>query len=443
MSQPTHTTSGAHEASAADQTQSAATPAKRRFRRTTARNKAAAPQVSQADQTATAAAAASETHEAPQPSQPSHAAPAAETTAEHAPPAPPAEPQAAAAAKPQQKGTRATRGRRGGRKSDVQLVAPAGAATPELPAPAEAPESAPAHTPAPAVAEQPGAGPAATEAPRVVPVVTEPAEPTVEVEPVAPAPRRYRFERRSPASAPTLVRPERLAGTAGTIAPAQPLTADQSPLAPPAEPEPTPEEEQPEAWQATVAEVAPETIDQNAAARPDVAPFDLRDRTTRQAVSDIVEALGLREGEQPAADQQALHLEPARTAEATEGDLAEGDGEEAHAEQEGEAQGTSRRRRRRRRGGGTHAVSTPEEEEHEPAAEEPPSPNGYDAYGDFGPFEQPYSPYNRPVRERLAQPPAAATAAQPWEITTGPQQVRQPESPFGSPEPSFARGFGP
>ena len=259
------------------------------------------------------------------------------------------------------------------------------------------------------------------------------------------AKRRYRFERRSPASAPTLVRPERITGAAGTITPAQPLTPEQSPLAPPAEPEPTPDEEQPEAWQATVAEVMPEAIDQNAAARPDVAPFDLRERATRQAVSDIVEALGLREAEQQAAEQQAaerqaLHLEPAQVA---EGEGAEGEGEEAHAEQEGEAQGAPRRRRRRRRGGGAHAVSTPEEEEHEPAVvEELPSPNGYDAYGDFGPFEQPYSPYNRPVRERPAPPPAAATA-QPWEIAAGPQQIRQPESPFGSPEPSFAHGFGP
>lgn len=435
MSQPTSTTSGAHEASAADQTQSAtATPAKRRFRRTTARNKAAA---SQADQTATTAVAAkethTETHEAPQPSQPSqpsHAAPVAETpVAEHATPAQPTEPLAAATAKPQQKSARAARGRRGGRKADVQLVVPPTAA------PAEAPESAPA-APAQQVAEPPAA-----EAPRVVPVVTEPADlASSAAEPVASAKRRYRFERRSPASAPTLVRPERITGAAGTITSAQPLTAEQSPLAPPAEPEPTPDEERPEAWQATVAEVMPEAIDQNAAARPDVAPFDLRERATRQAVSDIVEALGLREAEQQAAERQALHLEPAPVAE-DEG--AEGEGEEAPAEQEGEAQGAPRRRRRRRRGGAAHAVSTPEEEEHEPAVvEELPSPNGYDAYGDFGPFEQPYSPYNRPVRERPAPPPAAATA-QPWEIAAGPQQMRQPESPFGSPEPSFARGFGP
>lgn len=447
MSQPTHTTSGAHEASAADQTQSAATPAKRRFRRTTARNKAAAPQAPQADQTATTTAAttaatttaANEAHEAPQPSQLSHAAPTAETPAEHAQPA---EAQAATPAKPQQKGTRATRGRRGGRKADVQLVVPpAPAAGAELPASAETP-----------IVEQPVAGPTAVEAPRVVPVVTAPAEPTAAtepaVQPAAPAPRRYRFERRSPASAPTLTRPERITGATGTIAPAQPLISEQNPLAPPAEPEPTPEEEQPEAWQATVAEVAPETIDQNAAARSDVAPFDLRERATRQAVSDIVEALGLREGEQQVAERQhTLHLEPAQAAEAVEaveaaeGELSEGDGEEAHAEQEGEAQGTSRRRRRRRRGG-AHAVSTPDEEQHEPAAaEELPSPNGYDAYSDFGPFEQPYSPYNRPVRERPATLPAAT--AQPWELAAGSQQARQPESPFGSPEPSFARGFGP
>ena len=442
MSQPTHTTSGGHEASAADQTQTAATPAKRRFRRTTARNKAAAPQ---ADQTATTTASANETHEASQPSrpsrssQPSHAAPAADTpaatapAAEHGTPAQPAEPQAATPAKPQQKSARASRGRRGGRKADVQLVVPPTTPASELPALTETLESAPA----------------ATEEPRVVPVVTEraalPEMTEPDEQPAALAPRRYRFERRSPQSAPTLVRPERLTGATGTIAPAQPLTPEQNPLAPPVEAEPTVDEEQPEAWQATVAEVAPEAIDQNAAARSDVAPFDLRERATRQVVSDIVEALGLREEEQLVAERRhALHLEPAQAGEADEGDLAEGDGEaEAHAEQEGETQGTSRRRRRRRRGGGAHAVSTPDEEQHEPAAaEEPPSPNGYDAYGDFGPFEQPYSPYNRPVRERPA--PLAAATAQPWEIAPGPQQqTRQPESPFGSPEPSFARGFGP
>jgi uncharacterized LabA/DUF88 family protein len=242
-------------------------------------------------------------------------------------------------------------------------------------------------------------------------------EPAPEIAPVAvaPQPRRYRFERRHPgvAAAVTPVRPERL--SVGRV---------------------TPEEESLPAAE-PVAGATPE----EPGARADVALVSPEDRT-REAVDDIVTALGLREAAPRPEPLIAREEAPAEEPEAPTGP-------------EAETAPTARRRRRRRRGTGTHAV-LPEEEAGEEAGEpawphaglpEELAPeshaergvrNGYEPYppqiyeGEEAAYP-PYSPHLRSTPERR----------QNWDITGSQQAVRQPESPFGAPEPSYVRGFGP
>lgn len=402
-------------------------------------------------------------------------APAAETKAEpaalHAEP-PAAAPSSAAAQAPQpaegqrRSGSHRSRGRGGrdNRKATPQLVLPAGAQQDESDTAGAGEQPKATETPAAAqqqpAPEQPSAqeAPAATAEPRIVPVTTETTAPVAVAEPpAAPAPRRYRFERR-PTGAPAApaTRPERLSGVAAATA--APVAETSVPVAAPT---PVPSEpaigapertEQPDEtrWQANLAEVEPADVARSAAnaevpAETAAAPA----RGADTAVDDIIAALGLRNGATP----EAGAVESAAEGEAeTEGEA----GHEAAAE--GETQGTGRRRRRRRRGGAHNGAAQDEaEDEHAapaapaawpiatPPAEAPEaeraSANGFEPYYPYSPTEQPYLPYGRPAaRERDRE---RAQAQPSWETASAQEGTRGTTSPFGAPEPSFARGFGP
>ncbi|WIG59778.1 MAG: hypothetical protein OJF49_002525 [Ktedonobacterales bacterium] len=347
----------------------------------------------------------------------------------------------AEAKRPRSRGGRSHRGR----KNDVQLVVPPTAAEGEV-----GPE------------EQS----AAPEAVRVVPVTTAeehdaaitPAAfvpPLAVVTEVAPAeeaaPTRYRFNRRgtAPVAGQTpAARPERLSGP---LAVTEPIEAPTQGTAEPEEAE--------EPWQATVARTAPEALARSVAeTSAALDASDLRAPLTAGAqntIDDLVSALGLRDTTptvlpMPDQDEMRAASEAEIEAELVADAEAEVEATEEAAEATGEAdeddQTPSRRRRRRRRGsptaGPVHVVTA--NGSAEAAAETPPiapvwpaatgeraplapvaerdQRNGFEQYGDFGPFEQPYSPYNRPGRETAPRPAV---------------------SPFGSPEPNMARGFGP
>lgn len=438
----------------------------RRYRRPVSRAKKAAATT----ETTPTTGAQSEAAQAPQ----AEPTPPAETTAAEQRPAEQAAqtPQAETRARGAARGQRGQRGeRRGtGRKGGVQLVIPANGTAES--APQEATEQAEERQESVASAE-----------PRIVPVVTHtpgaetpapagetaaPAEAAAATPQAGPT-RRYRFERRpSSATAPAAaIRPERLASQQtlpAASAVGQPVEAEQR-----AEPETVPQApsaEQPEAAEPHVTPAAP------AAKAPDL--FGARglteplhtDAVTSDAVDDIVAALGLRGAQPRRAEPQPVEeviSTPAPEVVSEEGAEAEEAGEQAEeAHAGGEGQPSARRRRRRRRSS-PHAAHEAEEGEEQPTptgeagetlatltqpaetGEERATRNGAERYGDFGPFEQPYTPYTpgagytgygRATREQPA-------AQQPWDIGEAQGQIRQSESPFGAPEPSFARGFGP
>jgi uncharacterized LabA/DUF88 family protein len=292
-----------------------------------------------------------------------------------------------------------------------------------------------------------------TEAePRVVPVVTEPGAPvagpvgaqpaeplTLEAaatpEPQAPVPSRYRFGRRTAPFAPEQpMRPERLSG----VSPSATVPAAAAESGPAS---------------AMRNDGAAELDAPSSAGTDTVAPMPTPTQAAkpaRDALDDIVAALGLRD----AAPAQAAGDTTAEASPDVEAETEETEGEpEAAGIDEGETQTGARRRRRRRRGGSSHAGAADDE-----AAEQVEAPegvsvlpydapeserddrNGYERYGGTSyayPEQAPYSPYSRPSRDH------AQVERQPWDIGAGEQQIRQPQSPFGAPEPSFARGFGP
>ena len=356
---------------------------------------------------------------------------------ESAPAQPTAQP-AAPAKTGRSRGRRSGGPRQGGQPA-VQLVKPA--------APESAPETPTAGEPLPATIT-------ATEqdAPRIVPVVTEPtaapeqpiaattpltldtAEATqassTDTREMAPV-SRYRFGRRptSPLATPA-VRQERLSGVLTTPAESQ--------------------EEAAPAPSASVAEAAP-------AAELRIEPPARRGG--RDSIADIVSALGLQDLEArtkelapptdaPSQVANAPEAEPSEAA-AAPSEPAATDDETANGD--GEAVPGRRPRRRRRRGSG-HAATGADEETDDQTPEpgesfgvdetagSQESRNGYFDYPDTSFYHaepQPYSPYERGSRERRATP------EQSWDIGGGAQPSRQAESPYGSPEPSFARGFGP
>jgi uncharacterized LabA/DUF88 family protein len=221
--------------------------------------------------------------------------------------------------------------------------------------------------------------------------VTEPATPT-------PRPRRYRFDRPSSAATMPPLRPERLR--------AAPEIAPPAPAAP-------------------AGEAAESTLMDLVAPSPTTAT-------------------------PPAEAEQTLASLAAMPSEAGE---SEAGGPEAGAAEgeEGQEIPAARRRRRRRRGNGTsirhlEAVLGPE------AAEAEPTPITTRLPGRSGgptvPFEPPLSAFAAPPEETPGPagepyPAYGPDQPEPWSIASAYQQIRQPQSPFGAPEPSPARGFGP
>ncbi|HEX6543137.1 MAG TPA: NYN domain-containing protein [Ktedonobacterales bacterium] len=249
-----------------------------------------------------------------------------------------------------------------------------------------------------------------------------------------PAPRRYRFDRprSQPAAGQTGVRPERLSGWRAT-----PPTLMTPP--PSAQAETAPAEEEGQAEILTVPIESAEAASPETAAAPEAPEAP----ETPQAV-EAVETPEAREEQAPAAAEET-----------TEG--------EDQTERE-----SASRRRRRRRGRGAHAQEseTGEAEGEEQGGHEEPAPrqptpyvvpettvtyahdrdlgNGYTS-GAKGYEEAGYAPYTPAPRARTSRPstPAAHYPESPWNMATAQGHVQEPESPFGSPEPSFAHGFGP
>jgi uncharacterized LabA/DUF88 family protein len=95
------------------------------------------------------------------------------------------------------------------------------------------------------------------------------------------------------------------------------------------------------------------------------------------------------------------------------------------------------RRRKRRSGSSSGAAASAAAEATEKVP--PPTPQATPTY------TQAPQPYTAPAPQPYS-PPASqpyTPAAQDYQVTNGLQQIGQPQSPFGGPEPSSARGFGP
>ncbi len=202
----------------------------------------------------------------------------------------------------------------------------------------------------------------------------------VEVRP----PRRYRFDRPAPTSS----------DTRQPAAPPQPATP---PAPEPVEPPP------------------PATFDTPSSAEQDIEATIERAMTeTPEVEADIAAAEEL-----ALATQAALEEEVVETLES----LAQ------RTKQGGQTSGSRRRRRRRSSAQPAAAEAAPEKVA---APQPPPQPAPPSAPQPFAPPPGlPATSYNQPY------------LAQPYQITNGLQQIGQPQSPFGGPEPSSARGFGP
>ncbi|HEY7339706.1 MAG TPA: NYN domain-containing protein [Ktedonobacterales bacterium] len=363
------------------------------------------------------------------------------------------EPPAALAAETSKRST--TRGRRGGSNRrrngkaevpDIQLV-PVTSATepteaagptegenpPETPLPV--PELLPldaaifAHLDALSQAEVRKAAEEGTPAP------TAEEQPAATAEVATPAPRRYRFDRqRGSATAETAaVRPERLSGWRAT----PPTLMTPAPATPESAPEPAPVDE-------AVVQAEP------------VAEAEAVEAPEAAETPDVIDA--------PATEEPAVATEVAPD----------------EADQSDHEAASRRRRRRGRRGHGQEVEAgdgESEGDEHQsPPASRLPAPyaapetrvtyardheagNGYQPTTE-GYEESGYSPYTPAVRgrgsrsvtpSRSTAPSAPTTPSAPaarnpeatWSMSTAQQHVQESASPFESPEPSFAHGFGP
>ena len=262
--------------------------------------------------------------------------------------------------------------------------------------------------------------------------------PVVEAQPEEAPRSRYRFGRpRSPvAPATTASRAERLSGWRAT---------------PP-----------------TLMGPLPAEAPQSSAARNEVAAVAAEPAESAETpeTPEMTEA--------PATSVTVLPMESSTEAAGAETPVGEETADEHHEEQV-EHEGASHRRRRRGRGRNGRAqeaeTGETEGEEHErqeepqghaetPARPTTPyaAPNGTVTYaheyenngymtGMEGYDESTYSPYTPTPRQRASRPSAPASPARrqesAWDMSTAQQHVQEPASPFGSPEPSFARGFGP
>jgi len=276
----------------------------------------------------------------------------------------------------------------------------------------------------PAVASTPAAAPVVEQPVVAAEQPTPEAEQPVVEQPAEPA-RRYRFDRSRSTTIPGApgARPERLSGPRAGLYTGAPEPAVER------APEPEPEQ---------IFALPPlESLGAGPAELPTLA-------------FEEPETLAGVEPEAPAAEETIEEAaEAAETLEISEmGEGAEG------------AAGASRRRRRRRRSTAAHNGAHGEMEEAPEEEEQPlPEPETLGAYAEEPPLpELAETPYQEPPRETrgaYTAPPARsrsgrfgypgrvarrAPAEPTWEA---PQQPAAEVSPYSSPEPSFARGFGP
>jgi uncharacterized LabA/DUF88 family protein len=263
----------------------------------------------------------------------------------------------------------------------------------------------------------------------------------------APAPRRYRFDRQrgSATAESAAVRPERLSGWRAT--PPTLMT-----------PAPTPATE--ESAPADEATVQAEPAAEAEAPATDGVVMSVE----APEAAEIPEVIDASATEEPAEEPTA--------AVATE--------ETAEEADQSERESASRRRRRRGRRGHGQDVESGEsdgDDQQSPSASRLPAPyaapetrvtyardhesgnNGYQPTPE-GFEESGYGPYTPAVRgrgsrsvtpSRSATPPAPSAPSAPaarnaetsWDMSTAQHQMQESASPFGSPEPSFAHGFGP
>ncbi len=254
---------------------------------------------------------------------------------------------------------------------------------------------------------------------------------------LAPSATRYRFARHTPAVASQpaeAVRPERLSGRFAASLPgaggvASPATT-QEPAVEQWQTKPaatTAREAQPEAPQTVAPGAVTPKMHVTQPGVPGTAPME----TTEGEAALASQLVAAQTGEPPA--------EPA-----------EPEDHETH-------DGVTRRRRRRRRAGAASEGAAEEIEgtahpAGEVAAAGREGGNGFEASypaGELEPGYMPYAPYTpTPLRTTMehqpTQYPPYTTGREPgWSITQGQQQLRQAGTPFGSPEPSFTKGFGP
>ncbi len=419
------------------------------------------------------------------------AQPAAQATPEPAPVAPPvsaANPGATPAPAADETGAH-TEGRSRRSRGGAKRAAPRGKAGAQLIIPKTGdegqPEEAAATQPATSAAAESVAEPvSAVTEPVVVPVVTsEPAASTASTAP-ATAPRKTRFglpRRLQQPGQPTLT-PAPVATPVAEAEAAQPAT--EAPAAPTAQAEtpaeaPAPRYRFDRSRRVTVPGVgaarpehlgaqgaslytAPAAANTSANAAPANPPaatehlFDLpplESLVSREAGADLP-ALAF---DEPAVAQAGATADEAEQIEegTDAAELAEG--------AEGAA-ASSRRRRRRRRSAPAHngAHGAEADEAAEDEGQPTPTSDALDALYDEEPAVAPSEPYYeeppRETRSAYGEPtaqrgrngrygystrtPRRATAEPTWEAPTQQPAPEEP-SPYSSPEPSFARGFGP
>lgn len=424
-----------------------AAPARRRHRRAPSRRAGTPNEPATQPAVEAAAAAVPTAAEAPAPAErptsPTPAAEAENTTA-------PAPVRAAT-------GTR----RRVARPRAPQLVTPPRpepAAVTEVAGPASA-ETVPAETLAPAVAPAPEAGAALSGAGDIA-LTRQPDAGAVDtatdtsfearIETVAPGdvaqaaeseaaprPRRYRFDRPAPRVTPApapAFRSERLTPTPTAPAPTPPTpAAPAAPAAhvPEAQAEPTSAPETEDLLSLLIPSAPAAPVEAPPAPAAETPAPDAHE--TGAPLDDVAQAEGAVGS--PHADEAALE----------EGETAGG--------AEGDASQTSRRRRRRRRNGTAAASAVrhleaiaPADHDAEPTpiparpGQRPEESLSYDEpFHGYGNRVDAYPPFEEQAGGSAPYSPAQQEG---WHVASAYEQMREPRSPFGAPEPYAPRGFG-
>jgi uncharacterized LabA/DUF88 family protein len=243
---------------------------------------------------------------------------------------------------------------------------------------------------------------------------TEPVQP-VDVQPtdteVAPPKRhRFRFERPAQQASQFAPRPERLSGAATSAAPAANGTSSQVLVAVPAS-EGT--------GGSRVNGAAAESIESAVHLAPSEAE--------PEAVAE------------PGAEHSGTERRGATEQQVESPHAGEDDATTAHeAGEDGDETTAARRRRRRRRSGGTGIRHL------EPVAPNGVEPEPYTGSDDLDAYSGAHEVSVIPSYGDTAHPAALRPANEPddWSVGAAYQQLGQPRSPFGAPEPNAARGFG-